>query len=84
MVDDLRGALGDILVAEDQADRSWYKTGSPDILIATEDSEEVRPLSDYSPVIKQLKDAPHRQVRLYALPERAAEGRQIADQIRRN
>lgn len=84
MVDDLRGALGHILVAEDQADRSWYKTGSPDILIATEDSEEVRPLSDYSPVIKQLKDAPHRQVRMYALPERAGEGRQIAERLRRN
>ena len=24
-----------------------------------------RPLSDYSPVIKQLKEAPHRQIRLY-------------------
>ena len=82
-LDRLREALGDIVVAEEQADRSWYKTGDPDILVATEDSDEVRPLSDYSPVIKQLREAPHRQVRLYALPERAEEGRRIAENLRR-
>ena len=62
------------------SEKSWYKTGNPDIRVANEDSDEVQPLSDYSPVIKQLKEAPHRQVRLYALPENADEGRRIVQE----
>ena len=77
-LDALRSTLGDVLVAEEWSEKSWYKTGNPDIQVATGDSGEVRPLSDYSPVIKQLKDAPHRQIRLYALPENADNGRRIA------
>ena len=74
-LDALRPALGDVLAAEERSEKSWYKTGNPDIRVATGDSGEVRPLSDYSPVIKQLREAPHRQVRLYARPENAAEAR---------
>ena len=76
-LDRLRLALGGVLAAVERSEKSWYKTGNPDIQVATEDSAEVRPLSDYSPVIKQLKDAPHRQVRLYARPENADRGRHI-------
>ena len=76
-LDRLREALGALLVAEERSEKSWYKTGTPDIQVMTENSGEVRPLSDYSPVIKQLKEAPHRQVRLYSLPKDAAKGRQI-------
>ena len=79
-LDETRTALGDLLVAEERSEKSWYKTGNPDILVATEDSDEVRPLSDYSPVIKQLKEAPHRQVRLYSLPEKADEGRRVVQE----
>ena len=79
-LDKLRTVLGDLLVAEERSEKSWYKTGNPDIQVATEDSGEVRPLSDYSPVIKQLKEAPHRQVRLYSLPEKAEEGRRIVQE----
>ena len=66
-----------MLAAVERSEKSWYKTGNPDIQVATEDSGEVRPLSDYSPVIKQLREAPHRQIRLYALPENADRGRCI-------
>ena len=76
-LDALRSALGDVLAAVERSEKSWYKTGNPDIQVATEDSGEVRPLSDYSPVIKQLREAPHRQIRLYALPENADRGRCI-------
>ena len=76
-LDALRPALGDVLAAEERSEKSWYKTGDPDIRVATGDSGEVRPLSDYSPVIKQLREAPHRQIRLYARPENAAEARNI-------
>ena len=79
-LDTARTGLGDLLVAEERSEKSWYKTGNPDILVATEDSGEVRPLSDYSPVIKQLKEAPHRQIRLYSLPENADEGRRIVQE----
>ena len=75
-----RTALGNLLVAEERSEKSWYRTGNPDILVATEDSDQVRPLSDYSPVIKQLKEAPHRQVRLYSLPEKADEGRRVVQE----
>lgn len=76
-LDELRAALEDLLVAEDRSNKSWYKIGESDIQVAAEDSGEVRPLSDYSPVIKQLQAAFHRQIRLYALPEKASEGRKI-------
>ena len=76
-LDRLQRALGNVLAAVERSEKSWYKTGNPDIQVASEDSAEVRPLSDYSPVIKQLKDAPHRQVRLYARPENADQGRRI-------
>ena len=79
-LDALRTELGGLLVAAERSEKSWYKTGNPDIRVANEDSDEVQPLSDYSPVIKQLKEAPHRQVRLYALPENADEGRRIVQE----
>ena len=79
-LDELRTALGDILVAEERSEKSWYKTGNPDVQVVNEDSDEVRPLSDYSPVIKQLKEAPHRQMRLYSLPEEAEKGRRIVQE----
>ena len=59
--------------------------GNPDIQVATDNSEEVRPLSDYSPVIKQLIATPHRQVRLYSRREVAGRAKQIInDEARRS
>ena len=77
--------LGDLAEAKESSDRSWYKTGSPDIQVATENTGEVRPLSDYSSIIKQLIETPHRQVRLYSLPEMTVRAEQvIRDVARRN
>ena len=80
----LLSELGDLVVAKESSDRSWYKTGSPDIQVATEDTGEVRHLSDYSPVIKQLIETPHRQVRLYSLPEIAVRAKQIIRDLARS
>ena len=84
-LDELLSALGDLVEAQELSDRSWYKTGNPDIQVATGDSGEVRPLSDYSPVIKQLIATPHRQIRLYSRREVADRAKQIiADEVRRS
>ena len=84
-LDALLPALGDLVAAQERSDRSWYKTGNPDIQVATDNSEEVRPLSDYSPVIKQLIATPHRQVRLYSRREVAGRAKQIInDEARRS
>ena len=76
-LDEVRAALGDLVAAEAPSEKSWYKTGDPEIQVATVGSDELKPLSDYSPVIKQLKEAPHRQVRMYSLPEKANEARRV-------
>ena len=83
-LDALLPALGDLVVAQERSDRSWYKTGNPDIQVATENSEEVRPLSDHSPVIKQLIATPHRQVRLYSRREVVGIAEQVINEARRS
>ena len=83
-LDALLSALGGLVEAQELSDRSWYKTGNPDIQVANGNSGEVRPLSDYSPVIKQLIATPHRQVRLYSRREVADKAMQIiSDEVRR-
>ena len=78
-VDALKQALGGLLVGEALSEKAWYKTGEPDIpIVSAPPSVKVKPLSTYSPIIEQLKLAPHRQIRLYALPEKIDEARSIA------
>ena len=83
-LDALLSKLGDLAVEMESSDRSWYKTGSPDIQVATENTGEVRPLSDYSSVIKQLIKTPHRQVRLYSLPEMTVRAEQVIRDVARS
>lgn len=60
--------LGDLLAVEIPAEKSWYKMGPSDIQILAETpGGEVKPLSSYSSVVKNLQTV--RQIRLYALPE---------------
>ena len=73
-LDEWRGALGDLLAAEIPAEKSWYKVGQADIPVISDTPKfEVKPLSKYSSVVKNIQAA--RQVRLYALPERCEEAR---------
>lgn len=63
-----RSALGDSLAAEIPAQKSWYKTDQSDVQIMAETpTREVKPLSTYSSVVKNID--PVRQVRLYAAPQ---------------
>lgn len=84
-LDEVKSALGSLLVDEAVSEKSWYKTGQPDIPIVTNPPEStVKPLSTFSPIIEQLKRAPHRQTYLYALPEKADEARQIVEPFLRS
>jgi|SRR5579884_219295 len=66
-----RHALGDLLAAEMPAEKSWYKAGPADIqILADTPKSEVKPLSTYSSVVRNMK--PIAQVRLYARPENRA------------
>jgi HD superfamily phosphohydrolase len=63
-LDRVRAALGDLLKAEEHAEKSWYKVGSADIPVVNGGNKiSVRPLSDYSSVVASIK--PIRKVMLF-------------------
>lgn len=73
-LEEWRGALGDLLAADIPAEKSWYKAGADDVQIITEaPSPEVKPLSAYSSVVKNIQTV--KQVRLFARPEHRDEAR---------
>jgi HD superfamily phosphohydrolase len=57
-----REKLGDLLVAEESARKSWYKTDLTDIPVALQ-SGDIKPLSELSTAIKNLQEI--NQVKLY-------------------
>ena len=70
----VKAALGDLVVAEVPATRSWYKAGPSDIPVVSEAEDgKVVPLSLYSSIIGSLKS--NAQILLYARPENAATAR---------
>jgi hypothetical protein len=70
----VKAELGDLIAAEEEAGKSWYKLDDGDIPVVSEtESRRVRPLSEFSPMIKSIKAT--RQVLLYAKPEQAGEAR---------
>lgn len=73
--------LGGLLAAEEAASKSWYKTGTTDIPVLDElDEKSVKPLSDYSDVVRNLH--PNNQVLLYVKPEHVAEAQKIVQEVR--
>ncbi len=75
-LDRVRKTLGDLLKAEENAEKSWYKVGSADIpVVSSGQKRAVRPLSDYSSVVASIK--PIRKVMLFvdAKDKEAAEAR---------
>ena len=75
-LDRVRKTLGDLLKAEENAEKSWYKVGSADIpVVSSGHKRAVRPLSDYSSVVASIK--PIRKVMLFvdAKDKEAAEAR---------
>ena len=75
----IKSALGDLLAAEEPADRSWYKKGRLDDIpvVDSQDSQKVAPLSDYSKVVRNLST--NNQVLLYVKPENVDEAKKIMD-----
>jgi hypothetical protein len=69
---DWRAALGDLLAAEIEAEKSWYKMGRADVQVLSDTPRsEVNSLSNYSSIVRNIKQI--EQVRLYARPERRDE-----------
>jgi HD superfamily phosphohydrolase len=76
----VKDKLGGLLVAEEPAAKSWYKTGRPDIPVVSDISErEVLPLSKYSGVVENLKG--NSQVLLYSRPEDATVANKIIGEV---
>ncbi len=70
----VRRVLGKLLMAEEIADRSWYKVGKPDIPVITDNAtHEVVPLSNLSSAISGL--APVEKVMLFCRKEDVDEAR---------
>jgi HD superfamily phosphohydrolase len=76
LVEAIKGELGDLVVAEEESSKSWYKTGKPDIpVVSNVDPGTVLPLSKYSHVVLNMK--PTNQILLYVRPEQAEKANEI-------
>lgn len=80
----MKAKLGNLVVAEETAKKSWYKTGNTDIpVISRVTSPQVQPLSKYSKAIEGMKE--NNQVLLYvdnAFREEAEKRRRKGNQQR--
>ncbi|HJX84286.1 MAG TPA: HD domain-containing protein [Candidatus Angelobacter sp.] len=72
--------LGSLMVAEEHAEKSWYKTGPLDIPVLSDIGKNlVSPLSKHSRVVGSMQ--PNNQVFLYVKPEDVAKAKQIVDEV---
>lgn len=82
-VENLNGRLGSLLAGEQEAAKSWYKTGLPDIPIIDDfDPKTVQPLSRFSNVVKNMKA--NNQILLYVRPEDADRANEIVREVAEN
>ena len=73
--EEVKAALGDLVVAEVPATKSWYKAGSSDIPVVSEAEDgRIVPLSLHSSIIGSLKS--NAQILLYSRPENAETARE--------
>ncbi len=59
----MKAALGDLVKAEEYAEKSWYKVGEADIPVVNDVSKKVKPLSGFSSVVASIE--PIRKVMLF-------------------
>ena len=79
-LDEVRKKLGDLIVAEEDAAKSWYKLGVPDIPVVSDfDAKSVYPLSKFSNVVSNMRA--NNQVLLYVKPEDADKAREIVREV---
>ncbi len=78
----VREKLGSMVVAEENAEKSWYKIGQEDIPVRGQRKRpKVKTLSKYSSFVARMK--PIRKVMLYARPEHAEAARKKLEGSRR-
>jgi hypothetical protein len=78
-LDSIKEKLGTLLVSVEEASKSWYKTGPPDIPIRSDvDPTLVQPLSKFSNVVRSMK--PNNQILLYVRPEDAEQANTVIRQ----
>jgi HD superfamily phosphohydrolase len=76
----LKAKLGSLVVSEEEAAKSWYKTGSPDIPVVSDvDPKTVLPLSNFSNVVRNMKA--NNQILLYVRPEDAGSANIIVREV---
>lgn len=76
LVENIKKELGDLVVAEEESAKSWYKTGQPDIpVVSNVDPGTVLPLSRYSNVVLNMKA--NNQILLYVRPEQSEKANEI-------
>jgi HD superfamily phosphohydrolase len=76
----IRGTLGAILLAEERAGKSWYKVDRTEIPVVSERAgQRVFPLSQFSPVIANLKATG--SIILYTSSEDAARARELVRKV---
>ena len=79
----LKAKLGDRIVSEEEAAKSWYKTGSPDIPVVSDvDPKTVLPLSKFSNMVRSMKA--NNQILLYVKPEDAEFANAIVREVAEN
>ena len=79
-LDRVRAALGSLVVAEERAEKSWYKLGNTDIPIVSDNPDRpVAPLSQYSSVVANLKSIG--KIMLYCRRDEVEKARIRAKQI---
>jgi hypothetical protein len=74
----IREKLRNLIVAEESASKSWYKTGTPDIPVIGE-TNHIAPLSSYSMLLANLKA--NNQTLVYVRPEHAIDARSKVKEI---
>lgn len=83
LVEGIKKELGELIVAEEESSKSWYKTGRPDIpVVSNVDPGTVLPLSRYSPVVLNMD--PINQILLYVRPELAEKANEIVRGVLEN
>ena len=80
LLDDIKSRLSSLVVGEEEAAKSWYKTGAPDIpVVKSLDPDTVLPLSRFSNVVLNMRA--NNQVLLYVKREDADKANKIVKEV---
>lgn len=81
--EEMKQQLGSLVVAEEEAKKSWYKIDPSDIpVVSTVDPKTVLPLSKHSSVVQNMR--PNNQILLYVKPEDSDRANKIVKEVSDN